>query len=135
MSQIVKINGVDHMIVQPSRPFMNSSMITNVLASGRKLGVNLSTGALVIVTPKPEKVFIFEYDGSKRKIASDRQVGLLQIEDQLDTLTKTLGNRVAKCDIKFYIKEDNKIVFLTSLIDNQQGEFLRQVGYAYSKFI
>jgi hypothetical protein len=134
MTQIVKIEGVDHLIVTPSKPFMNSSMITSVLKSGRQIGVNLQTGMMVIVKPRPEKVCIFEYDGNARKVASDRQVGLIQIEDLLETLSRTLGD-LSKCEIKFYIKEGERLVYLTTLIDNNQREFLRQVSYAYSKVL
>ena len=134
MIQIVKIEGVDYLIVTPSKSFMNSSMITSVLKSGRKIGVNLQTGMMVILKPRQEKVCIFEYDGNAREVASDRQVGLLQIEDLLETLSRT-RNDLSKCEIKFYIKEGEKFAYLTTLIDNNQREFLRQVSYAYSEVL
>lgn len=133
MTKIVKIEGVDHMIVTPSKPFMNSSMITSVLKSGRQIGVNLQTGMMVIVKPSPEKVCIFEYDGSTRKLSNDRQVGLLQIDDSLEALSHTLDD-LSKHEIKFYIKEGEKLVYLTTLINNKR-EFLRQISYAYSKVL
>lgn len=130
MARIINIGGVNHIVVTPSAPFMNSSLIKSVLGSKRQIVVNLNTGLMSIHKPEPEKACMLEIDGTKRKLANDREVALLQAEDYLH------GNpNLSKMNVRFFIESEGKYLYLTSLNKTDVHEFLRQVSYAYRKFI
>jgi hypothetical protein len=49
--EIVKIKGVDHMVVTPVKSLFHSSMVHDVIVRGRKFVVNLETNGLTIYLP------------------------------------------------------------------------------------
>lgn len=128
MSRIVRVDGVDHIIVTPSAAFDNSKMIASVLKSGRKLAVNLQTGVLVIIREPVKRSCILDIGGVKVQLANDREVALLQIDDHVSRAAKRLP-------VTFFIEQGPRFLYLTTLENNDKDEFLRQVSYAYRKFI
>ena len=135
MAKVVTINGEQHIVANPSTPFRNSSMIQSVLHSGRHIAVNLRTGEMIIYKMPPEKFCHLEVDNLKFVIAKDRDVALLQIEDQIDKYLGQKGNNLKKANVRFYITSEDNVVFLTSLNLGEFKEFMRQVSYAYRRFL
>lgn len=135
MAKVVVIGGEQYIIAKPSSAFRNSSMIRSISESGREIAVNLNTGNMIIYKMPPEKSCHFKLDNLEITISKDRDVGLLQIEDQVDKYLREKAENLKNTDVRFYITSEDTILFLTSLNSEDFTEFMRQVSYAYRRFI
>ena len=123
MSEIIVLNGVDHMVVTPSKQMHNSGLIKDVIRTGGLFVVNLQTGDLGIYRPKVKEYVLEFCNGQGVKLAGDAQVGLLQIQDYFNA-----GNYAIKA---FVIRQGEEEIFRTTHRSSIR-EFMRQVTYAWA---
>ena len=85
---IVLHKGVQHQVLEISKPLYNSSLITSVINTGGRLAVNLETNELTII--RGESVVDFHKQIANRSINKTAKVAMQEIPDLQDSKTKIL---------------------------------------------
>ena len=122
-----KINGVQHIVVNPLNPFPNSSIVKSVIKNNREIVVNMVTGDMFIYTPNLQKISI-ECGTANLTLSLEIEVAEIQIDDFL------INMQDPKQETRFLISDNKGLVFVTSLRRNRV-EFLRQIRYAYKNIV
>lgn len=120
-SQVIYIKGAPHVVVKPAESLHRSSMVRDVVESGRLFVVNMNTGVLTIHTPVIREYLLEFTRKDSVKLPLDTEVALTRIKDYLAS-----GNPIVR---SFVISENGQDIFRTTL-NTTQHEFLRQVAYA-----
>ena len=80
--------GVEHQVLEISKPLYNSSLITSVINTGGRLAVNLETNELTII--RGEAVVDFHKQIASRSVNKIAKTALQKIPDLQDSKTKII---------------------------------------------